>query len=167
MHIPYTPLPVGNYERMPLTLSLLRIPKLTVCAGQPHPQAECCGRSLGCRVEYIRLLEQALSQLGFDGAARHLEQESGVALEAPEIGRLRTAVLAGDFSEAVHLLGQLPLSDYEYRRAEFALLEQNFLEVRSDDVLACSRCCPSRRTPMADPCSMVAGCLVGWYPLLG
>jgi len=81
------------------------------------------------RVEYIRLLEQALSQLGFEGAAAQLQRESGVALEAPEIGRLRAAVLAGDFTEAVQLLGQLPLSDYEYRRAEFALLEQNFLEV--------------------------------------
>ena len=80
-------------------------------------------------MEYIRLLEQALSQLGFEGAAAQLQRESGVALEAPEIGRLRAAVLAGDFTEAVQLLGQLPLSDYEYRRAEFALLEQNFLEV--------------------------------------
>ena len=89
-------------------------------------------------MEYIRLLEQALSQLGFDGAARHLEQESGIALEAPEIGRLRTSVLAGDFAEAVQLLGQLPLSDYEYRRAEFALLEQNFLEARTaHDAVTC------------------------------
>ena len=85
--------------------------------------------SLARRVEYIRLLEQALSQLGFEGAAAQLQRESGVALEAPEIGRLRAAVLAGDFTEAVQLLGQLPLSDYEYRRAEFTLLEQNFLEV--------------------------------------
>ena len=87
-------------------------------------------RARSRRVEYIRLLEQALSQLGFEGAAQQLEQESGVALEAPEIGRLRAAVLAGQFAEAVLLLGQLPLSDYEYRRAEFALLEQSFLEVR-------------------------------------
>ena len=49
--------------------------------------------------EYIRLLEQALSQLGFDGAARHLEQESGIALEAPEIGRLRHRRAGGRTSQ--------------------------------------------------------------------
>ena len=112
------------------------IPNLStgITAGRPNTACscypQCTARALlACRVEYIRLLEQALSQLGFEGAAQQLQQESGIALEAPEIGRLRAAVLAGDFTEAVRVLGQLPLSDYEYRRAEFALLEQNFLEV--------------------------------------
>ena len=61
--------------------------------------------------------------------AEQLERESGVQLEAPEIGLLRSAVMGGDFEAAVRLLGQLPLTDSELRRAQFAVLEQKFLEV--------------------------------------
>lgn len=82
-----------------------------------------------CREEYIRLLEQALGQLGFGAVAEQLERESGVQLEAPEIGLLRSAVMGGDFEAAVRLLGQLPLTESEVRRAQFAVLEQKFLEV--------------------------------------
>lgn len=88
------------------------------------------GKFYTCREEYIRLLEQSLAQLGFGALAQKLEQESGVQLEAPEIGHLRSAVMDGEYETALGLLEQLPLTELELRRAQFAVLEQKFLEVR-------------------------------------
>ena len=90
------------------------------------------------REEYIRVLEQALTQLGFGALAQQLEQESGVQLEASEIGRLRGAVMEGDYEATLELLEQLPLTEQELRRAKFAVLEQKFLEVRPMCYATCS-----------------------------
>lgn len=83
------------------------------------------------RAEYVRLLEQALSDLGFHEAAAQLQQESGIALEPPTVERLRTAVKQGAFDKAVSLVAQLQLgSGAQTQHAQFLLLEQKYLEVR-------------------------------------
>ena len=80
----------------------------------------------------MRLLEQALSDLGFHEAAAQLQQESGIALEPPTVERLRTAVKQGAFDKAVSLVAQLQLgSGAQTQHAQFLLLEQKYLEVRT------------------------------------
>jgi hypothetical protein len=80
----------------------------------------------------VRLLEQALSDLGFHDAAAQLQRESGIALEPPTVERLRNAVKQGAFDKAVTLVGQLQLgSPAQMQHAQFLLLEQKYLEVRA------------------------------------
>ena len=78
----------------------------------------------------MRLLEQALSDLGFHEAAAQLQRESGIDLEPPTVERLRNAVKQGAFDKAVTLVGQLQLaSTAQTQHAQFLLYEQKYLEV--------------------------------------
>lgn len=56
------------------------------------------------REEVTRLLIQGLGDLGYDGAANRLSQESGYEVESPSVGAFRNAVLQGQWSEAESLL---------------------------------------------------------------
>lgn len=65
------------------------------------------------REEVTRLLLQALSDLGYDGAAGALSHESGYELESPTVAAFRSAVLQGEWAEAEDLLfgASLPSSE--------------------------------------------------------
>lgn len=56
------------------------------------------------REEVTRLLLQTLSDLGFNGAAGTLSQESGYDLESPSVAAFRNAVIQGEWGEAEDLL---------------------------------------------------------------
>ncbi|EDO01314.1 hypothetical protein SS1G_03788 [Sclerotinia sclerotiorum 1980 UF-70] len=56
------------------------------------------------REEVTRILIQALSDLGYKGAAGALSQESGYDLESPTVAAFRNAVLQGEWAEAEELL---------------------------------------------------------------
>lgn len=56
------------------------------------------------REEVTRILIQALSDLGYNGAAGTLSQESGYDLESPTVAAFRSAVLNGEWNEAEDLL---------------------------------------------------------------
>ncbi|TVY41194.1 putative WD repeat-containing protein, partial [Lachnellula subtilissima] len=56
------------------------------------------------REEVTRILIQALTDLGYDGSALNLSQESGYDLENPSVAAFRTAVLQGGWAEAEDLL---------------------------------------------------------------
>jgi len=56
------------------------------------------------REEVIRIMIQGLTDLGYDGAANALSQESGCDLETPYASAFRLAILQGDWSEAEALL---------------------------------------------------------------
>lgn len=47
---------------------------------------------------------QALTDLGYNGAAASLSQESGFELESPVVAAFRNAVLQGEWTEAEELL---------------------------------------------------------------
>lgn len=82
------------------------------------------------RVEYIRLLEQALDNLGFPRLAAQLEAESGVRCQSAEVVRLRAACLQGDWETVVSLVDALHFRHADQRtHAKFIVLEQKFLEV--------------------------------------
>lgn len=56
------------------------------------------------REEVTRILIQALTDLGYNGAAGTLSQESGYDLESPTVAAFRNAVLHGEWTEAEELL---------------------------------------------------------------
>lgn len=56
------------------------------------------------REEVTRILIQALTDLGYNGAASSLSQESGYNLESPSVAAFRNAVLQGAWNEAEELL---------------------------------------------------------------
>lgn len=56
------------------------------------------------RTELVKLTLQSLREMGYDSAAKALENESGIALEHPSITAFRTAVLSGDWRNAERLL---------------------------------------------------------------
>jgi hypothetical protein len=56
------------------------------------------------REEVTRILIQALSDLGYNGAAGTLSQESGYELETPSVAAFRNAVMQGEWAEAEDLL---------------------------------------------------------------
>lgn len=64
------------------------------------------------REEVTRLLIQGLADLGYQGAADRLSQESGYEVESPSVAAFRHAVLQGEWSEAESLLfGSSPIED--------------------------------------------------------
>lgn len=56
------------------------------------------------REEVTRILIQSLTDLGYNGAAASLSQESGYDLESPAVAAFRNAVLHGEWAEAEELL---------------------------------------------------------------
>ncbi|KAJ1026768.1 hypothetical protein NDA16_002065 [Ustilago loliicola] len=56
------------------------------------------------RRELVKLTLQSLREMGYDSAAKTLENESGITLEHPSITAFRTAVLSGDWRNAERLL---------------------------------------------------------------
>lgn len=56
------------------------------------------------REEVTRILIQSLTDLGYNGAAAALSQESGYDLESPAVAAFRNAVLRGEWADAEDLL---------------------------------------------------------------
>lgn len=98
------------------------------------------------RGEVTRILIQALTDLGYNGAAAGLSQESGFELESPVVAAFRNAVLQGEWAEAEELLfdgtigeggvsisgnsGGLVLQDgVDKNVMRFCLRQQKFLEL--------------------------------------
>lgn len=71
----------------------------TYLAGKPRPTY--FGHD---REEVTRILIQSLTDLGYNGAAAALSQESGYKLESPAVAAFRNAVLQGEWAEAEDLL---------------------------------------------------------------
>lgn len=63
------------------------------------------------REEVTRILIQALTDLGYNGAAASLSQESGYDLESPAVAAFRNAVLQGEWDEAEDLLFNKPMEE--------------------------------------------------------
>jgi hypothetical protein len=96
------------------------------------------------REEVSRILIQALTDLGYHGAATSLSQESGYEFETPAVAAFKNAVLQGEWNEAEDLLfgvsteeGGVSLSGYGLTLQEdvdkdvmrFWLRQQKYLEL--------------------------------------
>ncbi|PRW57454.1 WD repeat-containing 26-like [Chlorella sorokiniana] len=81
------------------------------------------------RVEYVRLLEQALRALGYEGVARQLEGESGVTQQPAEASAFRAAVLQGDYDAALQLLPAVAADPSAVGSSRVLLLKAKYVEL--------------------------------------
>lgn len=120
------------------------------------------------RVELVRVIAQAVRNLGYAQSAAELERESGVEAMSRDMRRLRDCVLRGQWEELEGILGRVDVfaDDAAARAARFVLYEQKFLELLENghtvDALACLRtqltsCAPNdkalHRLPMLHMCN--------------
>lgn len=81
------------------------------------------------RVEFIRLMEQALYSLGYRDVAGQLESASGIPHEEQHVVSFREAVHQGSWEKALELLERLGIDgEDKLKQAKFLVLEQKFLE---------------------------------------
>lgn len=101
------------------------------------------------RLEYIRLLEQALMQLGYGDLARALETASGVEMHPRHATAFRDAVLGGDFQGALDLLPKLGAPKDDVYRARFLLLRAKYIEaISAGDTAAALYCLRHELQPL-------------------
>ena len=85
------------------------------------------------RDDVVRLLQQALRDLGLEASRGALEEESGVSLEAPGAAELQRRVFGAQWDEVGETLHRLGLEPRLQRSLRFLLLEQRFLDRRAQD----------------------------------
>lgn len=102
------------------------------------------------RTQYLRLLQQSLSQLGYPTVAEQLEKTSGVPCQSRATSNLQTCVLKGDWDAALKCLDAMEdMALALVPHAKFHLLEQKFLEIlESGDDLAAVKCLRNELTPL-------------------
>jgi hypothetical protein len=84
------------------------------------------------RAEFIRLLQQALSELGHPDVSRSLEEATGLVCESAHMAQMKQHVLGGDWLRAcdsVHACTDLTAA--QSQKVQFMLLRQHALEVRA------------------------------------
>ncbi|KAG0584191.1 hypothetical protein M758_3G191600 [Ceratodon purpureus] len=81
------------------------------------------------KVEFVRIIEQALFSLGYQQAGAALEEESGIRLQSPAVQQFREDILAGRWDECVATLSKIGvLEESTLKNASFLILQQKFLE---------------------------------------
>lgn len=100
--------------------------------------------------EYIRIIEQALYSLGYDGVAESLERQSGVELQSTSVRNFRSGALSGNWDEVLRLLNSVGIKDEEgFRKAKFLVLEQKYLEIlQAGDIQGALECLREELTPL-------------------
>ncbi|KAA8917565.1 hypothetical protein TRICI_000258 [Trichomonascus ciferrii] len=81
------------------------------------------------REEVVRIIAQALEELGLGSYARMLERESGVPLVPRLVQELDVAILSGQWADAVAKLKQLPLGDGERKDCVCLVRQHEFMEL--------------------------------------
>ena len=83
------------------------------------------------RSDFVRLLQQALSELGHCEISRSLEQATNITCESSHITQLRECVLEGQWLRACECVqGCAELSATQLQQVRFVLLREHALEVR-------------------------------------
>lgn len=82
------------------------------------------------KVEYIRIIAEALYSLGFKKTGAHLEEESGIHLHSSMVNLFMQQILDGNWNESVATLHKIGLVDETIiKLASFVILEQKFFEL--------------------------------------
>ena len=79
--------------------------------------------------DYVRILMQALEDLGYSGTAAKLEAESGLKLQNEPTAKLQAAVLDGNWILADSLLDGMPISNDTRSKWRVEIRRQRFLEL--------------------------------------
>jgi hypothetical protein len=82
------------------------------------------------RVEVVRLMIQALGDLGYNDVASMLERESGLRTESTEVADFRKAILSGEWGQAEEALGHIELQAPDsFKSMLFLIRRQHYLEL--------------------------------------
>ncbi|KAL1567573.1 transducin family protein / WD-40 repeat family protein [Salvia divinorum] len=82
------------------------------------------------KVEFVRIITEALYSLGYSKIGAHLEEESGIPLHSNLVLTFVQQILDGQWDESVTTLHQIDLMDENIiKLASFAILEQKFFEL--------------------------------------
>ncbi|KAF8460623.1 WD40-repeat-containing domain protein [Kalaharituber pfeilii] len=102
------------------------------------------------REEVTRILIQSLWDLGYQRAAKQLEEDSEYALEAREVSLFRQAVLNGEWNKAEKLLFTLDINkDADVNALLFYLRQQKFLELlEAEDITRALAVLRTELTPL-------------------
>ncbi|KAI3835711.1 hypothetical protein MKW92_032135 [Papaver armeniacum] len=80
------------------------------------------------KMEFVRIITEALYSLGYEKSGSLLEEESGIPLHSSLVGLLRKQVLNGNWEESVVTLHKIGiLEENTLKSASFLILEQKFL----------------------------------------
>eukprot|EP01088_Endostelium_zonatum_P000816 TRINITY_DN1106_c0_g1_i2.p1 TRINITY_DN1106_c0_g1~~TRINITY_DN1106_c0_g1_i2.p1 ORF type:complete len:567 (-),score=104.92 TRINITY_DN1106_c0_g1_i2:90-1790(-) len=82
------------------------------------------------RDDYVRLILQALGDLGFNDSVAALSKESDIQLQSKGVEDFCSSVMAGDWDKAISLLTELRIHKADdYQKVKFLIFEQKYLEL--------------------------------------
>ncbi|GAV60005.1 WD40 domain-containing protein [Cephalotus follicularis] len=86
------------------------------------------------RVEFVRIIAEALYSLGYKKSGAHLEEESGIPLHSSILNLFMQQILDGKWDDSVATLHNIALLDEKIvKSASFLILEQKFFELLDKD----------------------------------
>ncbi|KAJ8443024.1 hypothetical protein Cgig2_030227 [Carnegiea gigantea] len=115
-------------EEQPIAAALFRdsMARTLQCQGQEETIGS---RGVIKRIEFVRLISDALYTLGYKRSGACLEEESGIPLHSADVSLLMQYVLEGNWDEGASTLHNIGLEDETViKSAKFLILEQKFLE---------------------------------------
>lgn len=82
------------------------------------------------KVEFVRIIANALYSLGYKKSGASLEEESGISLHSPVVNLFMQQILDGNWDESVVTLTKIgQLDEKIVKSASFLILEQKFFEL--------------------------------------
>jgi len=119
-------------EEQPIGAALFRdsMARPLECQGQEEMVGS---RRVIKRIEFVRLISDALYALGYKRSGACLEEESDIPLRSADVSLLMQHVLEGSWDEGASALHKLGLEDETIiKPAKFLILEQKFFELLED-----------------------------------
>nr|XP_016486873.1 PREDICTED: WD repeat-containing protein 26-like [Nicotiana tabacum]XP_016486875.1 PREDICTED: WD repeat-containing protein 26-like [Nicotiana tabacum]XP_016486876.1 PREDICTED: WD repeat-containing protein 26-like [Nicotiana tabacum]XP_016486877.1 PREDICTED: WD repeat-containing protein 26-like [Nicotiana tabacum] len=118
----------GTFPRDPASCSLNDLmARPLVCQGDDEVVGT---KGVIKKVEFVRILAEALYSLGYNKTGAHLEEESGIPLQSAVVKLFMQQVLDGKWDESVATLRKIGLVDEKVvQLASFLILEQKFFEL--------------------------------------
>jgi len=111
-----------------------------------------------CKETYVRIMVQAMRDLGYTNSATSLELEAGVRLKSDIVTQLEAAVVAGRWQE-VDLMASSDLLGFEpcqRRKCRFLIKRQEYLELLEvQDVTGAISCLQTHMTGLAPDAAAV------------
>ncbi|KAG8387132.1 hypothetical protein BUALT_Bualt03G0221500 [Buddleja alternifolia] len=82
------------------------------------------------KVEFVRIIAEALHSLGYSKAEASLQEESGIPLHSPVVNSLMHQILDGQWDKSVSMLHETgQIDETIIKLASFIILEQKFFEL--------------------------------------
>ncbi|KAK4372973.1 hypothetical protein RND71_008357 [Anisodus tanguticus] len=89
-----------------------------------------CTKGVVKKVEFVRIIAEALYSLGYNKAGARLEEESGIPMQSSVVKLFMQQILDGKWDESVVTLHKIGLMDENIvKMASFVILEQKFFEL--------------------------------------